>query len=127
MRDVLNLAFEEIDSIEKMMREIEEQMTFLEDTALEKALKKYSVLVELYESRGGYDRTERLGKVCTGLKFSDSFLNKDFQLLSGGEKTTVVLGKLLINNPDILLPDEPTNQIILFFFMSTFSQRCFCL
>jgi ATP-binding cassette, subfamily F, member 3 len=109
--DVLNMAFGEIDTIESEMREIEEQMKTLQDTALEKALKKYSDLVQFFEVKGGYEREEKLSKVCTGLQFTDSFLNKDFDLLSGGEKTTVVLGKLLIHNPDILLLDEPTNHL----------------
>lgn len=109
--DVLNLAFEEIETIEKQMRELEEQMKIVEGTALEKALTKYSNLVQSFEVKGGYDREEKLGKVCTGLKFDECFLNKDFDLLSGGEKTTVVLGKLLIHNPDILLLDEPTNHL----------------
>ncbi|MBZ9685527.1 ABC-F type ribosomal protection protein [Clostridium estertheticum] len=109
--DVLNLAFEEIHSIEDKMRKLEEEMKFLENTTLEKALKQYSELVQLYEVKGGYNTEEKLSKICTGLKFGDSFLNKDFSLLSGGEKTTVVLGKLLIDDPDILLLDEPTNHL----------------
>ncbi len=109
--DVLNLAFEEIHSIENKMRKLEEEMKFLEAATLEKALKQYSELVQLYEVKGGYDTEEKLSKICRGLKFEDSFLNKDFSLLSGGEKTTVVLGKLLIDNPDILLLDEPTNHL----------------
>ncbi len=111
VNDVLNLAFEEIDEIEARMRELEEQMKVLTDKELEKALNQYSDLVMQLEAKGGYEREEKLGKVCTGLKFSESFLNTDFDLLSGGEKTTVVLGKLLIHNPDILLLDEPTNHL----------------
>ncbi|MCB2290802.1 ABC-F type ribosomal protection protein [Clostridium sp. CS001] len=109
--DVLNLAFEEVHIIESKMRKLEEEMKFLEDSTLEKALKQYSELVQLYEVKGGYDTEEKLSKICTGLKLHDSFLKKDFSLLSGGEKTTVVLGKLLIDNPDILLLDEPTNHL----------------
>jgi len=109
--DVLNLAFEEVHAIERQMREIEEQMQFLADADLEKALNKYSDLVNLYEAKGGYEQEEKLSKVCTGLKFTDSFLQKDFDLLSGGEKTTVGLGKILIHQPDILLLDEPTNHL----------------
>ncbi|WP_108672362.1 ribosomal protection-like ABC-F family protein [Peribacillus acanthi] len=109
--DVLNLAFEELDSIENQMRELEEQMKTLDDTALEKALNRYSDLVQLFEVKGGYNREEKLSKVCTGLNFDERFLSKDFDLLSGGEKKTVVLGKLLIHNPDILLLDEPTNHL----------------
>jgi ATP-binding cassette, subfamily F, member 3 len=109
--DVLNFAFEEVDDIEKQMRELELQMQNLEGEPLEKALNKYSNLLLLFEVKGGYEREEKLSKVCTGLRFSESFLNKEFDLLSGGEKTTVVLGKLLIHNPDILLLDEPTNHL----------------
>jgi ATP-binding cassette, subfamily F, member 3 len=109
--DVLNFAFEEVDDIEKQMRELELQMQNLEGEPLEKALNKYSNLLLLFEVKGGYEREEKLRKVCTGLRFSESFLNKEFDLLSGGEKTTVVLGKLLIHNPDILLLDEPTNHL----------------
>ncbi|MEN8698601.1 ATP-binding cassette domain-containing protein [Bacillus infantis] len=111
VKDVLNLAFEEIDEIEARMRELEDQMKVLTDKELEKALNQYSDLVLQLEAKGGYEREEKLGKVCTGLKFSESFLNNDFDQLSGGEKTTVVLGKLLIHNPDILLLDEPTNHL----------------
>ncbi|WP_042150098.1 ribosomal protection-like ABC-F family protein [Paucisalibacillus sp. EB02] len=109
--DNLNLAFEEIDAIEKQMREQEEQMKKVEGSTLEKALNKYSSLVHLYEVKGGYERDEKLSKVCTGLKFDESFLQRDFDYLSGGEKTTVILGKLLIHNPNILLLDEPTNHL----------------
>jgi ATPase subunit of ABC transporter with duplicated ATPase domains len=109
--DVLKLAFKEVYSIENKMHELEEKMKFLEDDNLEKALKQYSQLVELYEVKGGYNTEEKLSKICTGLKLDESFLNKEFNLLSGGEKTTVELGKLLIDNPDILLLDEPTNHL----------------
>jgi ATP-binding cassette subfamily F protein 3 len=109
--DVLNLAFKEVHQIENEMRILEDKMKAIEGTSLEKALKQYSELVQLYEVKGGYEIGEKLSKICKGLKFDDSFLSKDFNLLSGGEKTTVVLGKLLIDNPDILLLDEPTNHL----------------
>ena len=109
--DVLNLAFEEAHNIEREMHKLEDKMKALEGNELERVLKQYSDLVQLYEVKGGYEIEEKLGRICTGLKFGDSFLNKDFNLLSGGEKTTVVLGKLLMDNPDILLLDEPTNHL----------------
>ncbi|MBU9711194.1 ABC-F family ATP-binding cassette domain-containing protein [Bacillus tamaricis] len=109
--DVLNLAFEEIEKLELQMRRLEEEMKTLEDRALEKALQRYSDLVQSFEVKGGYEREEKLKKVSSGLHFSETFLEKDFDVLSGGEKTTVVLGKLLIHQPDILLLDEPTNHL----------------
>ncbi|WP_026478658.1 ribosomal protection-like ABC-F family protein [Alkaliphilus transvaalensis] len=109
--DILNLAFEEIHNIEKEMRILEEKMKASKDNELEKVLKRYDKLLQLFEIKGGYDIEEKLSKVCKGLKFEESFLNKNFSLLSGGEKTTVVLGKILIDHPDILLLDEPTNHL----------------
>jgi ATPase subunit of ABC transporter with duplicated ATPase domains len=109
--DILKLAFEETHNIEKELRNLENTMGNLEGNELEKALKQYSRLQEIYELKGGYDINEKLSKICKGLKFDDTFLNKDFDILSGGEKTTVSLGKILLENPDILLLDEPTNHL----------------
>lgn len=109
--DILNLAFDEIHSIESEMRKQEEQMKGLEGTSLEKVLKHYGELQKLFEVKGGYEIQEKLSKICKGLKFNDEFLNRDFDILSGGEKTTVILGKILMENPDILLLDEPTNHL----------------
>jgi ATP-binding cassette subfamily F protein 3 len=109
--DVLKIAFNEVYTLENKIRELEDKMKFLEGDNLEKALKQYSDLVELYEVKGGYNTEEKLAKICIGLKLDENFLNKEFNLLSGGEKTTVLLGKLLIDSPDILLLDEPTNHL----------------
>ncbi len=111
VKDVLNLAFEEIDSIENEIHELEEQMKIVQGPDLEKSLNKYSDLTQLFEVKGGYEREEKVSRVCTGLQLTESFLASEFDLLSGGEKTTVVLGKLLIHQPDILLLDEPTNHL----------------
>lgn len=109
--DILNLAFEEVRGIEKEMHRLEEEMKTLKDTDLNIVLRKYSELVQLYEVKGGYETGEKLSKVIKGLNFEESFLSKEFSLLSGGEKTTVVLGKLLIDHPEVLLLDEPTNHL----------------
>ncbi len=109
--DVLNLAFEEVHKIEQEMRQMEMEMKALQGAELDRALKRYSNLAMQFEVKGGYSIEEKLSRICTGLNFEESFLNKEFSLLSGGEKTTVVLGKLLMDNPDILLLDEPTNHL----------------
>ncbi len=109
--DVLNLAFQEVHALEGEMRRLEEEMIGLEGVELDRILRRYGELTQAYEAKGGYETMEKLGRVCTGLRFEDSFLKKEFCLLSGGEKTTVILGKLLIDQPDILLLDEPTNHL----------------
>lgn len=109
--DILNLAFTEIRQLEGELRNLEAKMKIVDGSPLEKVLKQYSELTQLFEVKGGYDIEEKLSKVSMGLNFSDSFLEKPFHLLSGGEKTTVLLGKILLENPDILLLDEPTNHL----------------
>ena len=109
--DVLRMAFEEVDRIESEMRQLEEEMKGLADEELKRALKRYSSLMETFDTKGGYDTEEKLSRIITGLQFDQDFLQKDFSILSGGEKTTVALGKLLMDQPDILLLDEPTNHL----------------
>ena len=109
--DVLKMAFSEVYEIEEKMHKLEDEMKVLKGEELERSLKQYSRLVQSYEVKGGYNTEEKLAKICTGLKFTQNFLDKEFNLLGGGEKTTVILGKLLMDNPDILLLDEPTNHL----------------
>ena len=109
--DVLNLNFSDVHQLEEKMRAMERDMAQLKGDSLNKALAAYSDLVQLYEFKGGYETEEKLSKICTGLKFNENFLEQNFQSLSGGEKTTVILGKLLMDAPDVLLLDEPTNHL----------------
>lgn len=83
----------------------------MDETNLEKLLNKHSQLQTLYESLGGYEKEEKLSKICTGLKINDNFKERLFSELSGGEKTTIILGKILLQSVDILLLDEPSNHL----------------
>jgi len=109
--DVLNLAFENIDNIYKELEILEKQLSNVDEANMDRVLNKYSKVQVLYESLGGYEKEEKLSKVCTGLKINNSFKEKLFSELSGGEKTTIILGKILLQNPDILLLDEPSNHL----------------
>ncbi|MEA4830941.1 MAG: ATP-binding cassette domain-containing protein, partial [Enterococcus thailandicus] len=111
VKQILYLAFRELEDMEQQLEELESSMGTLQDEELERVLKRYSEIQQRYELKGGYDREEKLSKVCTGLKFDGAFLQKDFEILSGGEKTTVMLGKVLLEDPDVLLLDEPTNHL----------------
>lgn len=111
VRDILNIAFNDIYALEKQIKSIEKSMKDAKDIELEKLLSKYSNLQEKYVILGGYDKDEKFSKVCGGLKITNTFLEKDFDTLSGGEKTTVMLGQILLECPDMLLLDEPTNHL----------------
>lgn len=109
--DVLNTAFEKVNKLYDELELLEKQLSIADESNMEKLLNKYSQLQSLYESMGGYEKEEKLSKVCTGLNISYNFKEKLFSQLSGGEKSTIILGKILLQNPDILLLDEPSNHL----------------
>ncbi|WP_418223180.1 ribosomal protection-like ABC-F family protein [Clostridium isatidis] len=109
--DVLNTAFEELDKTYKELEILEKELSEVGEGDMDKLLDKYAKKQALYESLGGYEKEEKLNKVCTGLKINDNFKEKLFSQLSGGEKTTIILAKILLQNPDILLLDEPSNHL----------------
>lgn len=108
---VLGTAFSNLKKIEDEMKALEISMHSLKENQLEKTLKQYSYLQECYEAKGGYETEEKYSKICAGFKFTEDFLNKLFHKLSGGEKTTVILAKMLLEGPDIMLLDEPSNHL----------------
>jgi len=110
VRQILNLGFPHLIDIEEKLRELESKMQSM-DHDINNILEKYSNLQLKYEKLGGYEKETTISKVCSGLNMSEAFLESEFETLSGGEKTRVMLGKILVEKPDILLLDEPTNHI----------------
>lgn len=109
--DVLNKAFEKIHEINYQIINLEKSFDSLKDEELKSAIKKYSSLQDLYRISGGYETKEKLNKILKGLDISEDMQQRKFNLLSGGEKTRVILGKILLENPDLLLLDEPSNHL----------------
>lgn len=109
--EVLQMAFEHVYEMHAKMDELEQQMLYLKDQELEKAILKYSRLQEAYELNGGYALETKINKITDGLKITEKLKQMKFNRLSGGEKTRVILAKLLLEEPDILLLDEPTNHL----------------
>lgn len=109
--DVIELAFEEVYRLKRQMEELEAQFGQLDGEELTRAIDRYGRLTEEFETLGGYDIDTRISKITNGLKISDTMQKMVFDALSGGEKTRVILAKILLEEPDILLLDEPTNHL----------------
>lgn len=108
--DVLQLAFKKIYSIRDRMREVESKLS-MDSSECDSLLKTYGKLQQDYELAGGYDIEEKLSKIIQGLNISEQMQQMSFCNLSGGEKSRIVLGKILLENPEILLLDEPSNHL----------------
>lgn len=109
--DVLNEAFSSLNEMKLQMEQIEKSFEKLKDDELQAAIKKYSSLHDTYEISGGYSIKERLNRILQGLEISEDMQKRQFNMLSGGEKTRVILGKILLEEPELLLLDEPSNHL----------------
>ena len=100
-----------IIDMEDRMRATEIQMKHASGEELERLMNTYTRLTHEFELENGYAYRSELMGVLKGLGFTEEDFNKQIETLSGGQKTRVALGKLLISKPDILLLDEPTNHL----------------
>ena len=111
--DEVKLAKANLIEMENQIRRIELEMKHLEGEELASRLESYNRLTAAFERADGYAYESELTGVLKGLGFEESDFSKKVDTLSGGQKTRVSLGKLLLTKPDILLLDEPTNHLVL--------------
>ncbi len=104
-------VFEKIIQTEANLREMENEMGGLHGQALSDKMEEYSALQHYFEQNDGYSYQSRLKGVLKGLGFAENEFSRPMNQLSGGQKTRVHLGKLLLSRPDLLLLDEPTNHL----------------
>ena len=104
-------VFAGLMELEREVRAAEVALSGLAGAALDEAMGRYARLTEQFEEQKGYETKSRVRGVMKGLGFDDAEFSLPTKLLSGGQKTRVSLGKLLLTSPDLLLLDEPTNHL----------------
>ncbi len=116
--DSAHTIYEEVKSakahifeMERRIRKIEREMPLLQGEPLQEQMEAYHRLTTLFEAENGYACASEITGVLKGLGFEEADFSKTIDTLSGGQKTRVSLGKLLLKKPDILLLDEPTNHL----------------
>lgn len=102
-------VFQPLIKKEKRLRELEQMMS--DPTTLDLIMKEYDQLSYEFDREGGYSYTSQIKGVLKGLGFNDDEWQLPIHILSGGQKTRVSLGRLLLLKPDLLLLDEPTNHL----------------
>ena len=111
IREELTQVIQPLLDMEARLRELQETMKHRTGEALEELYREYARVEEAYEQGEGYSARSRLAGVLNGLGFTAEEADKKLHDLSGGQKTRVFLGKLLLQRPDLILLDEPTNHL----------------
>lgn len=109
--DSLLKVKQHILDMEVRMRQLEKEMKHATEVELNKIMETYSRLTHEFELENGYAYKSELTGVLKGLGFAEGDFDKMLSTLSGGQKTRVALGRLLLSKPDIILLDEPTNHL----------------
>ena len=104
-------AKKDVIEMEERLRFLEQKMKHLSGAQLDALMEQYHRIFTMFEQKDGYSWRSELTGVLKGLGFSEDDFEKQVDTLSGGQKTRVALGKLLLSSPDIILLDEPTNHL----------------
>ena len=109
--DELLTVKQEVLDLEAAIRQTELDMKSAEGDELDALLKKYSSMTHRFEDINGYAYKSEVTGILKGLGFTEAEFTKKVSTLSGGQKTRIALGKLLLQKPDLIILDEPTNHL----------------
>jgi ATP-binding cassette subfamily F protein 3 len=101
----------DIIKLEEDIRDAEQMMNLVTGDELSKLMDRYTDMSHQFQLQDGYAWKSEVTGVAKGLGFTDEELDKSISTLSGGQKTRVALGKLLLQKPDLIILDEPTNHL----------------
>lgn len=102
---------QEVLELEASIRQTELDMKHADGEKLEQLLKQYTSMTHRFEDINGYAYKSEITGILKGLGFSEDEFDKKVDTLSGGQKTRITLGKLLLQKPDLIMLDEPTNHL----------------
>lgn len=109
--DALLKVKESLLVLEKEIRNAENEMNNCSEDMMEQLMSRYSVMTAQFEREGGYQYKSEVIGILKGLGFNEEDFSRPLSTLSGGQKTRVALGKLLLTKPDLIILDEPTNHL----------------
>ncbi len=110
MEELLD-AKRDVIEMEERIRQMEEEMKSLNGEELEQLMNRYHEALHLFDLAGGYTYKSDIQGILRGLNFPESDFGKSVLKLSGGERTRLSLGRILLTAPDLILLDEPTNYL----------------
>ncbi len=109
--DELLVVKADVIRMEEQLRAMEEEMKHLTEENLDAHMKAYHDKMHSFDLAGGYTYKSDIQGILRGLQFKEEDFNKPVSTLSGGERTRLLLGRILLEKPDLILLDEPTNYL----------------